>query len=172
MRKLLAATVVAIFVCPGVALADSLDTQASHLRSKVVAKFGKRAPGRDIVRWGDSKGKRATRSEVRAYVGVLHRMLAPPPPIVHTEATATIPTTNVPSAPTYSTSGSYSDVPGVPASFAACVALRESTNGAGSSNIYGILGPGGQGTVAQQKQAFSQMYASRGTQPWAPYDGC
>ena len=72
----------------------------------------------------------------------------------------------------YSSSGSYSDVPGVPASFAACVATRESSNGAGSSNIYGILGGGGEGSLAQQKAAFSQMYAARGTEPWAPYDGC
>lgn len=69
-------------------------------------------------------------------------------------------------------SGGLSDVPGVPSSFAACVALRESTNGQLSSNVYGIVGPGGQGSLAAQKQAFSQMYAARGSQPWAPYDGC
>ena len=40
------------------------------------------------------------------------------------------------------------------------------------SNIYGIEGPGGQGTLAQQKEAFSQMYAARGSETWAPYDGC
>ena len=68
--------------------------------------------------------------------------------------------------------GGLSDVPGVPPSFASCVAMRESTNGAGSSNIYGIQGPGGQGSLAEQKQAFAQMYAQRGTEPWAPYDGC
>jgi hypothetical protein len=50
--------------------------------------------------------------------------------------------------------------------------MRESTNGAGSSNIYGILGSGGQGSIAEQKQAFAQMYAARGTEPWSPYDGC
>ena len=64
------------------------------------------------------------------------------------------------------------DVPGVPPAFAACVAFRESTDGQLSSNIYGIVGPGGQGTLAQQKEAFSQMYAARGTEPWAQYDGC
>jgi hypothetical protein len=79
-------------------------------------------------------------------------------------------------SPSYHSSGygggGYSDVPGVPPGFASCVAQRESTNGAGSSNIYGIQGPGGQGSLAEQKQAFSQMYASRGSQPWSPYDGC
>lgn len=78
----------------------------------------------------------------------------------------------VASTSSYSGGGSYSDVPGVPSSFAACVAQRESTNGAGSSNIYGIQGGGGNGSLAEQKQAFAQMYASRGTEPWAPYDGC
>jgi hypothetical protein len=77
------------------------------------------------------------------------------------------------SSTSYSSSGGgYSNVPGVPASFAACVAMRESTNGAGSSNIYGIQGPGGQGSLASQKAAFSQMYHDRGSQPWSPYDGC
>jgi hypothetical protein len=76
------------------------------------------------------------------------------------------------SSTSYSSGGGYSNVPGVPASFAACVALRESTNGAGSSNIYGIVGAGGQGSLASQKAAFSQMYHDRGSQPWSPYDGC
>ena len=70
-------------------------------------------------------------------------------------------------------SGSYSDVPGVPSSFAACVAYRESSNGAGSSNIYGIIvDPRGNGSLAEQKQAFSELYAANGTNPWSPYDGC
>lgn len=69
-------------------------------------------------------------------------------------------------------SPNLADVPGVPEGFAACVALRESTDGALSSNIYGIIGPGGQGTLAQQKEAFSQMYAARGVEPWQRYDHC
>jgi len=86
-------------------------------------------------------------------------------------------TVSAPPAPVAPTATGYSssdlaDVPGVPYSFAACVAFRESTDGQLSSNIYGIVGPGGQGTLAQQKEAFSQMYAARGTEPWAPWDGC
>jgi len=76
------------------------------------------------------------------------------------------------SSSTGSSGGSLSDVPGVPSSFAACVATRESSNGAGSSNVYGILGSGGQGSLAEQKQAFSQLYQQYGTSPWGPYDGC
>jgi hypothetical protein len=73
-------------------------------------------------------------------------------------------------------SGDYSNVPGVPTSFAACVAYRESSNGAGSSNIYGIIPASGVDvsgmSVSQQKAAFAQMYAEHGTSAWAPYDGC
>lgn len=75
-----------------------------------------------------------------------------------------------------STAASYSssdlaDVPGVPRSFAACVALRESTDGRLSSNIYGMLQYHGE-SLAEQKREFSEMYAARGVEPWRPYDGC
>jgi len=77
---------------------------------------------------------------------------------------------------TGSTGGGLSDVPGVPSSFASCVAYRESTDGAGSSNIYGITPGSGVSvagdSIAQQKQAFAQMYAQQGTAPWGPFDGC
>ena len=66
-------------------------------------------------------------------------------------------------------------VPGVPREFAACVALRESTDGAGSSNIYGILPSNGYSSgmgLPEQKRLFASMYARSGTSPWAPYDGC
>jgi hypothetical protein len=62
------------------------------------------------------------------------------------------------------------------------VALRESGNGSGSSNIYGILdstwhslgrsGSAWTASKAEQDAAFAQLYARYGTSPWAPYDGC
>jgi LysM domain len=71
---------------------------------------------------------------------------------------------------------SLSDVPGVPSSFAACVAFRESTDGELSGNVYGIMpqsGYDGYGaSLAQQKQDFAALYAADGTAPWAPSDGC
>lgn len=69
-------------------------------------------------------------------------------------------------------------VPGVPASFASCVALRESTDGQDPNahgNIYGILPSNGytEGMgLAEQKRLFSRMYAENGISPWEPYDGC
>jgi LysM repeat protein len=66
--------------------------------------------------------------------------------------------------------------------FQACVMFRESTNGAGSSNLYGILpstwaslglaGSPYSASRAQQDAAFQTLYARDGTSPWSPYDGC
>jgi LysM repeat protein len=73
---------------------------------------------------------------------------------------------------------------GAPSSFQQCVAWRESGNNptASSAGLYGILpstwaslgysGTAGEASVAQQNQAFQQLYAQDGTSPWAPYDGC
>ena len=99
------------------------------------------------------------------------------------------------SSPASSTSPASSSSPGTapvaqvgggsaPASFQQCVAWRESSNNptASSGGLYGILpstwaslgysGTAGQASVAQQTQAFQQLYAMYGTSPWAPYDGC
>lgn len=77
-----------------------------------------------------------------------------------------------------SSSSSLSDVPGVPQSFAACVAYRESTNlqnPAANGNAYGIIPASGynvSGTsLANQKQVFAELYQQYGTSPWAS-DGC
>jgi LysM repeat protein len=79
---------------------------------------------------------------------------------------------------------SASSSSGAPGSFQQCVAWRESGNNptASSSGLYGILpstwaslgysGTAGAASVAQQNQAFQQLYAQDGTAPWAPYDGC
>lgn len=66
--------------------------------------------------------------------------------------------------------------------FKACVEMRESTDGRGSSNLYGILnstwaslgrsGSAYSASPAEQSAAFDQLYAKDGSSPWAPYDGC
>lgn len=75
-------------------------------------------------------------------------------------------------------SSSLSDIPGVPQSFAACVAYRESTdlqNPAADGNAYGIIPASGYNvegaSLAQQKQAFAELYQQYGGSPWAA-DGC
>ena len=87
------------------------------------------------------------------------------------------------SAPSQSYSSGYSssslsDIPGVPASFAACVAYRESTdlqNPAANGNAYGIIPASGYNvygtSLAHQKQVFAELYRQYGTRPWAA-DGC
>ena len=77
-----------------------------------------------------------------------------------------------------SSSSSLSDVPGVPSSFAACVAYRESTddtNPAANGDAYGIIPASGYNvygdSLAQQKQVFEQIYDSTGPSAWAA-DGC
>jgi LysM repeat protein len=67
-------------------------------------------------------------------------------------------------------------------SFQSCVEFRESTDGAGSSNLYGILpstwsangfvGSPYTASPAAQAQAFNTIYSREGSAPWAPYDGC
>lgn len=84
-------------------------------------------------------------------------------------------------APAQSSGGTSST--GASSSFEQCVAWRESSNiPTQPDGLFGILpstwaslgysGSAGQASVAQQKTAFSQLYARDGAQPWAPYDGC
>ena len=75
-------------------------------------------------------------------------------------------------------SGGLGDIPGVPHSFAACVAYRESTNNtnpAAHGNAYGIIPASGYNvsgdSIAQQKQVFKQIYDTSGPRAWAA-DGC
>jgi len=66
-------------------------------------------------------------------------------------------------------------------SFAQCVRIRESGNGRGSSNIYGMLegwqAAGGHGNAKDASRAEQDyrawiLYRRYGTAPWRPYDGC
>jgi hypothetical protein len=75
-------------------------------------------------------------------------------------------------------SGDLADIPGVPHSFAACVAYRESTNDtnpAAHGNAYGIIPASGYNvsgdSIAQQKLVFKQIYDTTGPSAWAA-DGC
>lgn len=90
---------------------------------------------------------------------------------------STAATTSSTASSGYSSS-SLSDIPGVPESFAACVAYRESTdleNPAADGNAYGIIPASGYdvtGTsLAYQKQVFAELYQQYGGTPWAA-DGC
>jgi hypothetical protein len=83
-RLMLFASAAGALAVPGAAYADSLTKQTNHLRAEVVAEFGKRAPGRNIVRWGvlkrDGRTHPANHTELITYRDILVRMLAPPAP--------------------------------------------------------------------------------------------
>jgi len=75
-------------------------------------------------------------------------------------------------------SSALDDIPGVPSSFAACVAYRESTNDtnpAANGDAYGIIPASGYNvsgdSLAQQKQVFKEIYDTTGASAWAA-DGC
>jgi LysM repeat protein len=75
-------------------------------------------------------------------------------------------------------SSALDSIPGVPQSFAACVAYRESTNNtnpAAHGDAYGIIPASGYDvsgdSVAQQKQVFEKIYSTTGPRAWAA-DGC
>jgi LysM repeat protein len=113
-------------------------------------------------------------------------------PSASSDTSAESGTSSVSSGTTSESSGTSSVSSSTPAatttgassSFQQCVAWRESGNNptASSSGLYGILpstwaslgysGTAGSASVAQQNQAFQQLYAQDGSSPWAPYDGC
>jgi hypothetical protein len=175
-RLTLTASLALAVAVPGVAQAQlSHEQTTAYGRAYVhaVKVFGPKAAGCKLIGPQATCSGPATDGRILASTDVLHRMFAPRPVYRPAPTHYSSSTQNSYHATSYGGGGSgYGDVPGVPSGFASCVAMRESTNGAGSSNIYGIEGPGGQGSLAEQKQAFAQMYADRGSQPWAPYDGC
>lgn len=170
-RSIFAASCVLAVALPGSAQALSHSEAVEYGKAYVHVEksLGIQAAGCKLIGPHSTCNGRMTDARIRSSTGVLQRMFAPAP----RHYSSPPPTSSAPaSTQTTYGGGGYGDVPGVPSGFASCVAMRESTNGAGSSNIYGIEGSGGQGSLAEQKQAFAQMYGARGSEPWSPYDGC
>ena len=107
-------------------------------------------------------------------------------PVQHTSSAPSVKT--VTAAPVSHTSASSSSAAPT-SSFQACVIKKESSgnaNAMNSSGHYGLYqfdmstwqsGGGsastfGHASVAQQNAVFNSVFAARGTQPWASYDGC
>lgn len=110
------------------------------------------------------------------HVGEVLQLSASPSP----SSIASIPPSPAQQPATSSTpaTGDLSDVPGVPRAFAACVAFRESSDGADAvfnGGDYGIITASGLNVngqpLSKQKQAFTYLYQQYGTQPWVA-DGC
>jgi LysM repeat protein len=97
------------------------------------------------------------------------------------EAPAQAPSAS-PQQPTSSAYGTASGAGGIPASYFSCVRFRESTNGQGSGDqfgitpsswsAYGFSGSPYTAPYSEQVAAFQRIYAAVGTSAWSPYDGC
>ncbi len=165
---------------------QTLCIQAFTARTKVIAKHGKRAPGRNICRFGVREKVRhrwvtrdATVVEKGKYLRQLRNLIAPPPAYLFRGAGA-------PALPPAGTLSSHY----APSGVAACIVSRESGGNPQATNgQYGGIAQwspeawsrmGGtryagspQGASYQQQlQVLSQGLARYGTGDWSPYDGC
>jgi hypothetical protein len=157
---------------PGAAYADSLTKQANHLRAEVVAEFGKRAPGRNIVRWGvlsrDGTTRPANHAELITYRDILARMLTPPTP-GPTGAPASEPT----SSSGASSSGSLPACTWQPESGGNWGAVNSSSGAGGYYQItpstwaaYGGTGSPQSASPTEQKAIAQKIWASQGSSAW------
>jgi Transglycosylase-like domain len=184
-RLMLFASAAGALAVPGAAYADSLTKQTNHLRAEVVAKLGKRAPGRNIVRWGvlghDGRTRPANHAELITYRDTLAQMLAPPPGPMGTPASAS----TVASSPetTFSVSSSSTREGASSGSLPACTWQPESggdwsavNSSSGAGGYYQILPStwaayGGTGSPesaspAEQTAIAQKIWASQGSSAW------
>jgi Transglycosylase-like domain len=184
-RLMLFASAAGALAVPGTAHADSLTQQTNHLRAEVVAEFGKRAPGRNIVRWGalerDGRSRPADRAELLAYRDNLAQMLAPPPRPMGTPASAS----TVAASPESTSSGSSSSTSegASSGSLPACTwqpesggdwsAVNSSSGAGGYYQIipstwaaYGGTGSPQSASPAEQTAIAQKIWASQGSSAW------
>lgn len=175
----LAAAAAGAAIAPQVA--DSKPPTAQHARQyqrayrAVARRFGHRAPGRQIVRWG-LKGRKATDRDVTRSLAVLHRMLAPRP-----SYSVAAGVRAVSSAVSTGVAAISAGAAGVPA--CASESGHNYSTGPGNTNAssgatgrYQIIGSthnalcGDLGwTPAEQDQCAARIFASQGAGAWV---GC
>jgi hypothetical protein len=190
-RFMLFALAAGALAVPGAAYADSLTEQTNHLRAEVVAEFGKRAPGRNIVRWGvlerDGKTRPANHAELLTYRDILARMLTPPAPALtivsspeptpsgslsSTPEAATVQ--NTASSPGASSSGSLPACTWQPESGGSWSAVNPSSGAGGYYQIlpstwaaYGGTGSPQSASPAEQTAIAQEIWANQGSSAWA-----
>jgi hypothetical protein len=185
MTAAVTAAIIALTV--GTSASTALSRPSVPIRTQPIvglnAVLGPQAPltTRDLAaRLVTRNGYRVPMAQVRSEM----RQMAAIAPAPRTIASVKPKPTTTTVAPT--TTAAYDPATsgmGAPGSFQACVAWRESTDGQGSSDIYGILPyiwsdvigfPGSpyDASLATQDAAFWKLYDMDGTSPWAPYDGC
>jgi hypothetical protein len=90
MRRIMAlAGAIAAVAIAVPAEAGDLQERYSDLYVKVAKEEGKRAPGRNIVKYGLASGKEPTRAQIKESIEVLDRILNPPP-LVPVAQTSTV----------------------------------------------------------------------------------
>jgi hypothetical protein len=171
---MLFASAAGAFAVPGAAYADSLTRQANHLRAEVVAEFGKRAPGRNIVRWGvlrrDGTTRPANHAELITYRDILARILTPPAP-ARTGTLASEPTSSDTSGP--ASPGSLPTCTWQPESGGNWSAVNSSSGAGGHYQIlpstwaaYGGSGSPQSASPAEQTAIAQKIWASQGSSAW------
>jgi hypothetical protein len=178
LKRLITASVVSlVFVVPATANAKPVSRQHSRqyerLYKQVAQKFGKRTPGRNIVKDGTRKGA-ATDAQVVASIAEFVKWLTPPPVV------APAPVYSAP-AGTYSApvSTSYSGGYSIPSSIVQCEsggnwsAVNSSSGAGGAYQIlpstwaaYGGTGSPQDASPAEQSAIASRIWASQGASAW------
>jgi hypothetical protein len=176
-RLLLRASVAGALAVPGAAYADSLTRQANHLRAEVVHEFGKRAPGRNIVRWGvlkrDGKTRPANRAELTTYRDILARMLIPPTPAPEAATVQSGGSASGASSSAASSSGSLPACTWQPESGGNWSAVNSSSGAGGYYQItpstwaaYGGTGSPQSASPAEQTAIPKKIWANQGSSAW------
>ena len=193
--RILAVATTGAIALPAAAAAQP-NPMATHYKRDYIAvasKFGKRAPGRNIVRWGLSNGHPASKTDVLQSIGVLERMLHPAP-VVHyvTTPIVTQPSTYVapepapaapaPADPAPTVSGPATGSGGwaIPGYIVQCEsggnwgAVNPSSGAGGAYQImpstwqaYGGSGLPQNASPAQQSAIASKIWNSAGPSAWS-----
>jgi hypothetical protein len=182
-RLMLPAGAALAALAPGVAAAKP--ATPAHARAyerayrEVAHKFGRRVPGRNIIKDGVRRGRAATDAETLASLVVLHRMLAPPPAPAPAAAAAPVaaPTQTSAVTPTVPATGGAGGVP-------ACASESGTNYSTGAANTNASSGATGRyqitpstaanygcslATPAGQDACAQTIYEHQGAGAWV---GC
>jgi hypothetical protein len=164
---------------------EQLIRSANHHRTVVVKRHGKRAPGRNIVRWGIERKSRtsiATCRAVRRYRNTLVRMRTTPKPApVVAGATYSASAAQAPTQ-TYTEPTATSSSAGGPEAFAQCESGGSWTaqNPSGAYGRYQIMplhyGSGGLcagmgKSPGEQTECANRIYETQGSSAWSQCGG-
>lgn len=178
-RRLVVAVLASLVVLatPAVGLAATRPHARAYERAyhQVAQKFGHRAPGRDIVKWGLTSQRKASDKRVAASLVVLKRMLAPPPAVVTStsssgtvESTSAAPSSGLASCIIQAESGG--DTQATNGQYSGIAQWSPSSWAGGGGTAYASSPTGA--TYSQQVQVLNNMLADGQSGQWTPYDPC